>query len=166
MDEDMRPTFDLRHSIEEGSATSIEYQDLWHLFTYGDIVVVQSDRSHAYRVLNFTGGRELLIDRLEEDGVAQPMIEGFMVDCLSITFDGTNHIPRLDTFPICPFVGRQPITSLPIYPLKFDKDSENLKRDLTAQGRCYLDAMILGPDNPTQMPRTHSLAHLWAPNQI
>lgn len=142
MDEDMRTTFDLRHSIIEGTATGIEYQDLWHLFRYGDIVVVQSDTSHAYRVLNFTGGRELHIDRLDKDGPAQPIIEGFNIDCLSITFDGVNYIPQLDTFSIRPFVGRQPITSLPIYPLKFDENSEKLKRDLTAQGRRYLDVTI------------------------
>lgn len=142
MDEDLRTTFDLRHSIKEATATSIEYQDLWHLFKYGDLVVVQSDKSHAYRVLSFTGGRELLIERLHKDTPARPIPEGFIIDCLSISFDGFNYIPQLDTFSIRPFVGRQPITSLPIHPLKFDKDSESLKRDWTAQGRRYLNATI------------------------
>ncbi|KAI0453851.1 hypothetical protein F5B21DRAFT_478094 [Xylaria acuta] len=142
IDEDMQPTFDLMHSIKAGTTTDIEYQDLWHLFRCGDVVVVQSDKSHAYRVLSFTGGRELLIDRLGRNEEAQPISAGFMIDCLSIKFDGLNYIPQLDTFSIRPFLGPQPITSLSVYPLKFDKDPEKLKRGMTAQGRRYLDVTI------------------------
>ncbi|KAI0860878.1 hypothetical protein F4860DRAFT_503744 [Xylaria cubensis] len=154
MDEDMRPTFDLRQSIKEGIATEIEYQDLWHLFAYGDAVVVQSDRSHAYRVLSFTGGREILIDRLSRREETEPATVGFMIDCLSIKFDGINYIPQLDTFSIRPFVGRQPIRSLSVYPLKFDKNPESLKRDMIAQGRRYLDVTIPSQSHKHLLGRT------------
>ncbi|KAI0548228.1 hypothetical protein F4679DRAFT_551690 [Xylaria curta] len=154
MDEDMRPTFDLRQSIKEGSATEIEYQDLWHLFAYGDTVLVQSDRSHAYRVLNFTGGRDILIDRLSPGEATQPVMAGFMIDCLSIKFNGLSYIPQLDTFSISPFVGRQPIRSLSIYPLKFDKDSEILKRDMIAQGKRYVDVTIPSQSHRHLLGRT------------
>lgn len=142
IDEDMAPIFDLRRRIREGTAIDIEYQDLWHLFSYGDIVVVQSDKSHAYRVLSFTGGREIQTDRLDEKEEKRPILPGFMVDCLSIKSDGLNYIPQLYTFNIRPFLGRQPITSLPVYPLKFDENRESLRRDLTAQGQRYLDLTI------------------------
>ncbi|KAI1734072.1 hypothetical protein F4680DRAFT_365008 [Xylaria scruposa] len=154
MDEEMRPTFDLRQSIKEGIATEIEYQDLWHLFTYGDTVVVQSDRSHAYRVLSFTGGREILTDRLSEKEATEPATAGFMIDCLSIKFDGLNYIPQLDTFSIRPFVGRQSIRSLSVYPLKFDENAEILKRDMIAQGRRYLDVTIPSQSHRHLLGRT------------
>ncbi|KAI1357297.1 hypothetical protein F5Y08DRAFT_177537 [Xylaria arbuscula] len=147
MDEDMRPIFDLRQRIKEGTATDIEYQDLWHLFSYGDIVVVQSNKSHAYRVLSFTGGREPLIDRLDDEEDKEPVLPGFMVDCLSVKFDGLDYIPQLDKFCIRPFIGRQPITSLSVYPLKFEENQERLRRNLTEQGQQYLDV--------TRAPQLH-----------
>ncbi|KAI8944575.1 hypothetical protein F4801DRAFT_594846 [Xylaria longipes] len=156
MDEDMQPTFDLRRRIKQGIATDIEYQDLWHLFKCGDIVMVQSDRSHAYRVLSFTGGREILTDRLNntKEEQTRPMLEGFMIDCLSIKFDGVKYIPQLHLFSIRPFIGRQPIISLPIYPLRFDEDAGNLQRDLTAQGRRYLDVTVTPQSHRHLLGRT------------
>ncbi|KAJ8129711.1 hypothetical protein O1611_g3918 [Lasiodiplodia mahajangana] len=142
MDEDLRPTFDLRRRIKDGNATEIEYSDLWHLFRYGDLALVSSDKSHAYRVLNFTGGREIQIDRLEIALPPPPGLDGFTIDCLSIKFDGINYVPQLDKFCIHPFSGSRPITSLPVYPLRFDKDRESIKRDLSTQGRLYLDLTI------------------------
>ncbi|KAI0874099.1 hypothetical protein GGS24DRAFT_501119 [Hypoxylon argillaceum] len=142
MDEDLKPVFDLRRKIKDGTAASIEYEDLWHLFQCGDIVLVASNRSHAYRVLNFTGGRDILIDRIERAQAPPPVLDGFTFDCLSIKFDGSDYIPLLEKFSIRPFSGSRPITSLPVYPLRFDKDYESLKRDLTAQGRNYLDLTI------------------------
>ncbi|KAI0442772.1 hypothetical protein F4803DRAFT_562077 [Xylaria telfairii] len=147
MDEDMHPTFDLCRRIKDGTATEIEYQDLWHLFKCGDIILAQSDRSHAYKVLSFTGGRDLLVDRLDQERDILPMAVGFMIDCLSIRFDGINYIPQLHSFSIRPFPGRQRITSLPIYPLRFDEDREGLQLDMIAQGRRYLDV--------TTSPQSH-----------
>ncbi|KAI3317698.1 hypothetical protein HD806DRAFT_514024 [Xylariaceae sp. AK1471] len=142
LDEDLRPTLELRQKIKDGTATDLEYQDLWHLFNYGDIVLVQSDKSHAYRALNFTGGREPLIDRMEKGQERQTALDGFVVDCISMKCDGSNYLPQLEVFTIRPFFGRQPITSLPLYPLKFDENSDGLKRNLIAQGRRYLDVTI------------------------
>ncbi|KAI1274636.1 hypothetical protein F5Y07DRAFT_401118 [Xylaria sp. FL0933] len=142
IDEDMKPTLDLRRKINEGTAVDIEYEDLWHLFRCGDIVLVEADKSHAYKVVNFTGGRDTLIDRLSDDRQAPPDMDGFMIDCLSIIFDGSNYVPQLKTFSIRPFVGSRPITSLPVYPLKFDSDREILRRDMIAQGRHYLEVTI------------------------
>ncbi|KAI0103757.1 hypothetical protein GGR51DRAFT_561689 [Nemania sp. FL0031] len=139
MDDDLKPTLDLRRRIKDGSATEIEYADLWHIFNCGDLVLVASDKSHAYRVLNFTGGRKVRIDRLEKGLPPPPGLDGFTIDCLSIQFDGLNYVPQLNTFNIRPFSGSRPITSLSVYPLKFDKNRENIKRDLTTQGRIYLD---------------------------
>ncbi|RWA05708.1 hypothetical protein EKO27_g9393 [Xylaria grammica] len=142
MDEDLKPTFNLRQKIKDGTATSIEYEDLWHLFQSGDIVLVGSDRSHAYRVLSFTGGREIRINQLPDSPDAPPGVDGFTIDCLSIIFNGFKYIPQLHTFSIRRYLGSRPITSLPVYPLRFDKDQESLKRDMTIQGRQYLDVTI------------------------
>ena len=54
LDVDLKPTFDLRKKIKDGTATIIEYEDLWHLFEPGDDVMTQSSRLQVYRVLNYT----------------------------------------------------------------------------------------------------------------
>jgi hypothetical protein len=51
---DLRATFGLRRKIKEGTATHIEFQDMWHLFNPGDIIVDSSDDSKVYRVLSYT----------------------------------------------------------------------------------------------------------------
>lgn len=54
LDVDLKPTFELRRKIKDGTAISIEFEDLWHLFESGDVVADQTNRSTAYRVLSYT----------------------------------------------------------------------------------------------------------------
>lgn len=140
---DLKQTFDLRRAIKEGTATEIEYGDLWHLFELGDIVVGPSDKTQAFRVVNFTGGRQILTRRLISEDYSnrppQPVsVGGFAVDCCSLKFDGTEYVPVLEKFLIRKYNGCRSITSLEVYPLKFDQDSEVRYRELETQGRRYL----------------------------
>ncbi|KAK8062230.1 hypothetical protein PG997_014327 [Apiospora hydei] len=142
MDEDLQPTFDLRQCIEEGTADTIAYADLWHLFRRGDYVLIQSDPTHAYKVLQFTGGREPLIERLTEKGDMPKPVDGFSVDCLSIVSDGSSYVPRLMTVSIVRYLGRVPIKTLAVYPLKFDPDAASKRKQFMEQGRQYIDLTI------------------------
>lgn len=56
LDVDLKPTLELRSKIKAGTATSIEYEDLWHLFNLGDNVIQtqQFTVPKVYRVINFT----------------------------------------------------------------------------------------------------------------
>ncbi|KAI1270112.1 hypothetical protein F5Y18DRAFT_367142 [Xylariaceae sp. FL1019] len=136
MNEDMKPVFDLRREIADGTATAIHFGDLWHLFRRGDIVI-SSGSPHAYRVMNFTGGRDPLIDRIK--GEEPEPVDGFVVDCLFIQCDGVNYVPQLQSISIRPYIGKRVITSLPIFPLRLAPNSEALRRRFTAQGRQFLD---------------------------
>lgn len=140
-DVDLKPTFDLRQNIRDGTAINIDYADLWHLFEVGDVVITRSNRAQAFRVVNFTGGRDKLINRLpeEKDKKQSFSVDGFVVDCVSICFDGTDYVPKLNRFSIRKFIGNQPITSLEVYPLKFDKNSNTMRQEFVSQGRKYLD---------------------------
>lgn len=53
-DIDLKTTFELRSKVSNGTATAVEYQDLWHLFKLGEEVIHQSSRLGVYRVINFT----------------------------------------------------------------------------------------------------------------
>ncbi|KUJ07778.1 uncharacterized protein LY89DRAFT_660043 [Mollisia scopiformis] len=138
LDVDLKPTFELRRKIKEGTATHIEFQDLWHLFNPGDLIIDPAGDSEAFRVISYTGGREILIDKI--DPVKKPTpLEGFMVDCYNLNYNGSVYGPKLYTHSIRRFRGLQPITSLPIYPMKFDPSFTTLKQTLIEQGTQYLE---------------------------
>lgn len=40
---DLKSTFDLRQKVKDGTALEIDYDDVWHLFARGDIVITPSD---------------------------------------------------------------------------------------------------------------------------
>ena len=142
IDTDLKPTFDLRKEIGDGIATVIEFQDLWHLFQRGDMVIVQANQSHAYRVLNYTGGREPLIEALHPPHLLAPTptdgVDGFVVDCINIEFDGSSYVPKLNKVSIPAFAGRRPILSLAVYPLKLHPNADRLRSDFRNQGERYL----------------------------
>jgi hypothetical protein len=54
LDVDLKPTLELRSKTKDGTATTIEHQDLWHLFNLGDHVIRQSSIPEIYRVINTT----------------------------------------------------------------------------------------------------------------
>ncbi|KAK8859190.1 AAA family ATPase [Apiospora arundinis] len=139
MDEEFKPTFDLRNCIGDGTAEIIAYADLWHLFHRGDFVLLQSDPTRAYKVLQFTGGREQLIDQLDPKGVKEKTVEGFCVDCLCVESDGSSYVPILKTVSILPYPGRRPIKSLEVYPMKFDPDEAAKRESFMEQGRKYME---------------------------
>lgn len=152
LDVDLKPTFDLRRAIKEGTATEIEYGDLWHLFELGDTVVSPNNKAQAFRVVNFTGGRELLVRRMgpEDRQTPAPMaVGGFAVDCCSLCFNGTDYVPVLETFLIRKYHGRRPIASLEVFPLKLDKDWEARYREFETQGQRYLSL--------TRVPFSHHM---------
>lgn len=143
LDVDLKPTFDLRRAIKEGVATEIEYGDLWHLFDLGDTVISPNDKTQAFRVVNFTGGRDLLSTRIPSDDNRRQKssrmgVGGFAVDCYNLCFDGTDYVPVLKKFLIRKYHGRRSITSLEVFPLKFDEDWEARYREFEAQGQKYL----------------------------
>ncbi|KAK1990112.1 hypothetical protein LX36DRAFT_593283 [Colletotrichum falcatum] len=138
-DKDLRPTFELRRMIDEGTALDIEYGDLWHLFSRGDIVVLQSDRTHARRVVNLAGGREPLSFKQDDDKPKPVHLGGFVVDCLSLGADGSYYVPELEKITIKQYGGKKKITSLPVYPLRFDPREAELRTEFAGVGRRLLD---------------------------
>lgn len=140
IDVDLKPTFDLRRTIQDGTETEIEYADLWHLFKLGDTVISPKKEAQAFRVVNFTGGREPLIRQLHRDG-GKPItsVDGFAVDCCSLCFDGAGYVPKMERFLIRKYNGRRSITSLEVFPLKFEQNSQARLRDFEIQGRKYLE---------------------------
>ncbi|KAF6809747.1 AAA family ATPase [Colletotrichum musicola] len=137
---DLQPTMQLCKQIVDGTATTIEYGDLWHLFERDDVVVTSKDQHHAFRVVSIAGGREPLIWTTRLAGDEKPVrVHGFVVDCISMGTNGSSYLPKLHKITIKKFYGRQPVTDLPVYPLKFDPNATVLRAKFLAGGRRFLD---------------------------
>ena len=141
LDVDLKPTFDLRQSIANKTATEIEYADLWHLFKLGDVVISPAHPGQAFRVVKATGGRPPLTPKYPVDGklTNSRSLDGFVVDCCGIQFDGYDYVPLLKKITIRKYVGHRPIDSLEVYPLNMSQNFERLHCQLIDQGRKYLD---------------------------
>ncbi|KAH8669872.1 hypothetical protein BGZ61DRAFT_111798 [Ilyonectria robusta] len=138
LDTDLKSTFNVRKSLKDGTATDIEYADLWHLFELGDLAISGFNQDQASKVVNFTGGRNPLTNRMVDEEDRTPPVDGFAVDCCSIQFDGTDYVPKLHKLSIGKFIGRRPICSLEIFPLRFLPNSSAMHNELLLQGQRYL----------------------------
>ena len=135
LDKELKPTFDLRRQIRDGSARSIAFQDLWHLFPLGSVIVSNgvSGQSQTFRVLNVTGGRPFLCNRFEADmDPLDPMSSGrevpkFDILTYSYEFDGKELGACQQLHTIKAYDGLKAITSLPCFPIIYSKYSRRLK---------------------------------------
>ncbi|CAO2649214.1 Nn.00g065990.m01.CDS01 [Neocucurbitaria sp. VM-36] len=138
MDEDMKELFEMRQGIEDGTLKTIAFDDLWHLFHYGEEVILE-DRSsggklRAARVFKFTGGRNTNADSTANPGKTKKIGvealgpgswgQAFVVQYWSLTYDGSLYWPQQGVMGIRPYEGEKEISSLPIYPSKFDRSGK------------------------------------------
>ena len=139
MDLDLKPVYEIRRKILDGTLDKVEYVDLWHLFQRGDNVVSRADPTQIFRVINFTGGREPLIRQWNDNNTPSEPVDGFVVDCISFVFNGKQLVPRLTKFRIPVFHGSRRIPFLDVYPLKFSPEKDILEKDAIATGAAYLE---------------------------
>ncbi|KAG0636601.1 hypothetical protein HOY80DRAFT_1017349 [Tuber brumale] len=65
----------------------------------------------------------------------------FIIDCYSIDFDGFHLGGVQKQIEIRPYEGEKPVTSLPVYPLKFLPDLEKTRERLLARGKSFLQML-------------------------
>jgi hypothetical protein len=141
MDTDLKPMFDLRRRIKEGSLTHIAFQDLWHLFEFGQDVRTSDAELQFYRVVRYSGGRPDLVPRLGDmSGLRMESWKlCFTVDVVHLDFDGNVYGSIQQSFIIRKYDGEKPITSLPIFPVAFDPDRKALRKYLNKRGDTWLE---------------------------
>ena len=135
LDKDLKATFDLRKQIKEGVVRSIAFQDLWHLFSIGDEIVSNdsSGQYQVYRVLNVSGGRSFLSNRLEVDMDAwEPTSNGrdlpkFEILSYFYDYDGKELGACQQLHTVKSYDGYKAITSLPCFPIIYSRNSKGLK---------------------------------------
>ena len=163
MDNDMADIFSLRQKIADRSLEYITYDQLYHLYKPGDVVVADPEAPgaarRAYRVLYVTGGRPNL-DRRKQNPDRDPDSEilkigvndvlgagslgnaakmtPVILDCFYVDFDGESYGARPCRFIMPAFQGRRKVNSLTVYPLEFDPMREELEQSLMKRGGAFV----------------------------
>ncbi|KAL3450091.1 hypothetical protein BJX65DRAFT_305554 [Aspergillus insuetus] len=155
---DFQPLALLRESLREASLTKISFDDLWHVFRPGDLVVSKNDgHEQLYRVLEARkstgpsirpGGsaprrpnRTLSESDYSEGSDIEdedPDDNAFYVSCVNLTFDGTSIGPVSARVPIPYFPGEKDIITLNIFPVKFLSPGQDIQTRMAARGKRYL----------------------------
>ncbi|KAI9740302.1 MAG: hypothetical protein M1834_004880 [Cirrosporium novae-zelandiae] len=66
-------------------------------------------------------------------------ISPFVIDCYYMDFDGMRYGPIAKAFEIQKYNDLKEVTSLPIYPIKFTKDPEGIKKKFFTKGKKFLE---------------------------
>ncbi|KAI8625202.1 hypothetical protein F5Y19DRAFT_489873 [Xylariaceae sp. FL1651] len=151
IDDEIKPKLEY---IESDRCRRILFHDLWHLFKPGNEVVNQSEKQ-AYRIIRVQIPRHKVEDPWlrwyrkplsKEDEKEDEKEDGMpvTVHCAYIDFDGKQLGPVSVKFSIPSFGGLKDIKSLPIYPLRFAKDS-NLRNSLVTRGKMLLNIAKFKP---------------------
>ncbi|GAB7357683.1 hypothetical protein MBLNU459_g0172t1 [Dothideomycetes sp. NU459] len=147
-DADMQEYVEKARKLRNREVDRVSFDDLWHLFAPGDLVLEKGSNKQAYQVEQVYGGRQILgyglQGRVPERGLSvwnynttgQYMIPFRMV-CIFTDFDGQVFGPREKSFEIAAFEGDMAIQDLRVVPLEL-RDGES-KETLLAAGKNYRD---------------------------
>ncbi|KAL8868256.1 MAG: hypothetical protein Q9174_005108 [Haloplaca sp. 1 TL-2023] len=158
MTEDMADVFAKHALLRSSEAKSIAFQDMWHLFMAGDLVVAKNDSNdrglELYQIAIlpacdvFSSRRQVKQIQTKTEGSHQ-MVESvygeeansamsvFTVDVFYFDFDGQKFGPVERRLEIVNFEGEKNIVDLPLYPLRFMDDASNFKDMMLARGKKF-----------------------------
>ncbi|KAL8809082.1 MAG: hypothetical protein Q9200_003734 [Gallowayella weberi] len=127
------------------------FADLYHFFAPGDEVYRfhgsgTNEQVQAYRVLQVVGGKRFnFSEKPKGDADTPEMLSSteigspLVITCIHIDFDGKEFGPVTTSFSIREYAGERTISALPICPVAFIKDSEDLQRALEVRGQRFVE---------------------------
>lgn len=124
--------------LRSTKCSRVSFSDLWHFFNPGDIVIASNARQ-AYKLVKVASSLHRGTDRWtaflneERKGTKKSKQEDVAIQCVYISFDGKQLGPVLKTFSIGKFDGEREVTSLPIYPLRFQVLKDPIFQTLQTQ---------------------------------
>lgn len=158
MDTDLKDLFSVQKDIDNGTRKLIAFDHLWQLYKPGEVVISGTGQKRAYVVLHVTGGRRLQRNsqiemtkndvtndynthqRIEREAyfAKYPKTSPFVIDCFYLDFDGTKFGPMPQKFLFQEYEGEVPITSLKVFPMRFDENPKNTEKLLERRGRKFV----------------------------
>ena len=155
MTEEMGEIFSKHEFLRSSRAEKVAFEDVWHLFMAGDLVVAETESSGGgsglYQVATLPssdiysssrpvnqiktkveGHEQLIRSVYREDAIIAESV--FTVDAFYFDFDGQNFGPVERRIKIKNFEGEKSIVDLPLYPLRFRRDAISFKAMLLQRG--------------------------------
>ncbi|KAL8836140.1 MAG: hypothetical protein Q9170_003033 [Blastenia crenularia] len=168
MKEDMDEIFAKHELLRSSMAEKIAFQDMWHLFMAGDLVVAESESSErslelyqvsvlpaadffssrrpVKQISTRTEGSQHLVESVyKEESVSAMSV--FTVDVFYFDFDGQKYGPVEKRMHLNSYEGEKNILDLPLYPLRFRKDADQFKAMMLGRGMKFRELSI-----PNQYP--------------
>ncbi|KAH7385087.1 hypothetical protein BKA64DRAFT_157338 [Cadophora sp. MPI-SDFR-AT-0126] len=149
IDNDLKHVFELRRGLEESTIREIAFEDLWHLFNPGDLLITSGSphQRQAYKVFYTSGGRPIMQDH--GNFKKMPSTTPFRIDCYYIDFDKKWLGPIHQTIKIPRYEGKRPVTELKMlysqdynshpsasaFPIRFLDEPEGAMANLVTRGR-------------------------------
>ena len=156
--DDMRDVFAKHELLRSSNAGKVTFQDLWHLFMAGDLVVAEnesgerglelyqvsilpacevfSSRRPVKSISTRTEGSHQLVESVYKEEAISAM-SMFTVDVFYFDFDGQRFGPVEKRLQLMSFEGEKNIVDLPIYPLRYHKDADQFKEAMLARGKKF-----------------------------
>lgn len=159
MAEDMEDIFAKHKVLRSSNAERIAFQDLWHLFMAGDLLVADgelsgnkglelyqvsilpaadifSSRRPVKEISTRTEGSHKMVESVYKEEVNSAM-SVFTVDVFYFDFDGQRFGPVERRLHLVSYEGEKNILDLPLYPLRFHKDAEKLRALMLERGNKF-----------------------------
>jgi hypothetical protein len=137
----------LRQQIKDRTLEKISFDNLWHLFSPGDIIVGKEPigkRYQAYQVFCVTGGRYTVKGAghvsSDKDGSSAVLSRNQLkLLCFCLDYDGSSLGAREETVHIRPYPGEKKITDLDFFPKDFCGSEDEVVTSLVERGKKFLD---------------------------
>ncbi|KAL9005183.1 MAG: hypothetical protein Q9188_002019 [Gyalolechia gomerana] len=156
--EDMKEIFAKHELLRSSKAEKVAFQDLWHLFMAGDLVVAESESSErslelyqvsilpaadffssrrpVKEISTRTEGSQHLVESVyKEESVSAMSV--FQVDVFYFDFDGQKFGPVERRLELASYEGEKNIVDLPIYPLRYHKNADQFMATMLARGKKF-----------------------------
>jgi hypothetical protein len=170
IEEDLHEVLELRSQIASGTLEEILFEDLWHLFKPGDIILsTRGPNKQLFRICAVTGGAIQLRNHTREESEHMDRLRGqtlrrgptreagledilreessglglwtpFTIDCYVMAYDGTEIGPVDHCKRIKHYSGKRAIRDLDVYPLRFHPNGEELLKQMEERGRRVLNS--------------------------
>jgi len=163
MKEDMKEIFAKHEMLRSPKAEKVAFQDMWHLFMAGDLLVAESEsnerglelyqvsilpacdffssRRPVKQIQTRTEGSHQLVESVYREEAASAM-SVFTVDVFYFDFDGQNFGPVERRMQLVSYEGEKNIVDLPLYPLRFRKDAAHFKSLMLERGMKFRELSV------------------------
>jgi hypothetical protein len=143
----------MRAQIADGTLQQIAFEDLWHLFRPGDLILSKPlGKKHwqLSKVYSVTGGQITRRSHPDSEGRIQDSDyddaattvgtwTAFRIDSYMMVYDGHWVGPDNLVMRIKHYTGRKRITELPFFPVRFHPDKDRVLATLEERGRKFMN---------------------------